>query len=86
MKSLFSFLKSRQKEINLLRKENKLLKEAVLPLTSLGIPIEKLADVLKPFAVFLKSEIERLRHEASYRSPGRSSSSPITSPRTNYRW
>ena len=61
MKSLFTLLKFRQKEIDLLQnenrsqqkeidsllKENKLLLDAVYPLTSSGIPLEKLADVLK---------------------------------------
>jgi hypothetical protein len=61
MKSFYSYLKFRQKEIDLLQnenrsqqkeidsllKKNKLLLDAVYPLTSLGIPLEKLADVLK---------------------------------------
>jgi hypothetical protein len=87
MKSLFSFLKFRQKEIDLLSKENKLLKDAVYPLTSLGIPIENLADIIRPIAKILKSEIEKKHHDASYHDTGRSSSSPLEGrPTTNFRW
>ena len=86
MKSVFSFLKSSKSEIDLLRKENKLLREAVFPLTSLGIPIENLAELLKPVANILKPEIEKKRYEASYNDSGRSSSSPASGPETKFRW
>jgi hypothetical protein len=86
MKSVFNFLKSSRSENDLLRKENKLLREAVFPLTSLGIPIENLAELLRPIANILKSEIEKKRYEASYNDSGRSSSSPASSPKTNFRW
>lgn len=85
MKSLFTLLKFRQKEIDLLQnenrsqqkeidsliKENKLLLDAVYPLTSSGIPLEKLADVLKQIAKSVpKTEIEINRHDASYHDSG----------------
>ncbi|HBC80359.1 MAG TPA: hypothetical protein DEO60_15265 [Bacteroidales bacterium] len=85
MKSIFSLLRFRQKEIDILHKENKLLKDAVNPLTSLGIPIENLADFLRPIAKVLKSEIEKKRHEAAFHDSGKASS-PVTSPRTNFNW
>jgi hypothetical protein len=80
MKSLFTFLKLRQKEIDLLqnenksqlkeidmlRKENKLYQNAVSPLTSIGIPIENLAALLQPIARNLKPESEKKRLDASY--------------------
>jgi hypothetical protein len=83
MKSLNGFLKFRQKEIDLLQdenrsqqkdidsllKENKLLLDAVYPLISLGIPLEKLADVLKQIDLLQNEnkskqlEIDLLRKE-----------------------
>jgi predicted RNase H-like nuclease (RuvC/YqgF family) len=63
--------KSKQKEIDSLRKENKLLKDAVYPLTSSGIPLEKLADVLKQIAGTVpKSDIDINLLHASYHDSG----------------
>lgn len=86
MRPIFSFLRSSKSEIELLRKENKLLKEAVSPLTSLGIPVESLAEILRPIANILKSEIEKRRYEASFNDSGRSASSPVTGPKIDFKW
>jgi hypothetical protein len=67
-----SEIKSLKNEIDSLRKENKMLRDAVYPLTTSGIPIEKLAETLKPIVSMLESESEKKQHEASYRDSGTS--------------
>ncbi len=72
-------------ELNYYKRENKVLAEAVSPLTELGIKNNDLAEALKPmfksYIPFLKSviekEIEKQRQEAAFRSENRCCSSSI---------
>ncbi len=99
MKSVIGFLKPLRKEnealcmeiaelnkaLNIYKRENKLLAEAVSPLTELGIKYNDLSEALKPmfksYIPFLKSfiekEIEKQRQEAAFRSENRRCSSSI---------
>ena len=49
-----------------------MLQDAVYPLTASGIPIEKLAETLKPIVSMLESESGKKKHEASYHDSGTS--------------
>jgi len=81
-----SEIKSLKNELDSLRKENKMLQDAVYPLTTSGIPIEKLAETLKPIVSMLESETEKKQHEASYHDSGTSLASNeglVTSKKEN---
>ncbi|MEI7724116.1 MAG: hypothetical protein WCK09_03380 [Bacteroidota bacterium] len=99
MKSILGFLKPLRKEnealsmenaklnreLNIYKRENKVLAEAVAPLTELGIKYSELSEALKPmfktYIPLLKSviekEIEKQRQEAAFRSENRRCSSSI---------
>jgi hypothetical protein len=68
---------SRKREIQRLRQENKLLREAISPLTSLGIPVGNISTILRPYADSLKPMLKKMKPESSFRSSGTSASSPI---------
>jgi hypothetical protein len=68
---------ARKKEIQRLQEENKALREAVYPLTKLGIPINMISGLLKPYADSISPVLDKMREEASHRSYGTSASSPI---------
>jgi hypothetical protein len=55
MKPNLNFLKNRGEEINSLEKENELIKFAVLPLTSLGIPLKMLPQFMNSLADIIKA-------------------------------
>lgn len=64
-----------------LLRENKELRDAISPITNLGVPVSEVKNILIPFANHLKSEIDkeimRRRTEVSHRSHGGSASSSI---------
>jgi hypothetical protein len=63
-----------------LRKENRILRDIVSPFTSIGISLEVLKEILTQVALILKEEINKKRHEASFRSSGGAVSSPVSIP------
>ena len=73
------------KRIKFLEKENRILKNAISPLTDLGYPVENINALLKPLAELLKKEIKR-QQDASFQSRGQASSPVSSQPIRPSRW
>jgi hypothetical protein len=94
MKSLISFLNSTDKkdqQIRQLKEENLLLrqeiiklKEAISPLTRIGIRVQDMKMILDPIAAILDKEIEKQKKnlpDTAFRTSGTTASSPVTNRR-----